>query len=166
MKRVCAWCNSKMNSQECDDEGSEELVTHSICDECSDNLDFQLGVSLDRYLNSLKIPVIALDTDDGIIAVNHEALKLHPNETLNITKSWNGKVFECAHARLPEGCNRCVHCSGCAIRSLTAETFKTGSRQEKIPAHTHQCSSALEKADLLISTEIIDGTVILRLEPR
>lgn len=161
MKRVCAWCNKSMQPVKGRKE-DEELVTHSICSDCADNLDFQMGVSLQRYLGSLKIPVIALDETGKVIAINQEAKKTGVPETS--VASWGNKVYECSHARLPKGCKTAIHCSGCAIRAIVEQVYKSGTSQREIPAHLDHCSKdSRSKADLLISADKIEGIVYLRL---
>jgi len=164
MKRVCAWCNSQMEILQTTNKDSVGLVTHSICDDCADNLDFQMGVTLLRYLDSLKIPIIALDESGHIIAINDEAGKLHANKPVEIAASWRDKVFECANARLPEGCKRPVHCSACAIRIITADVYRTGKSQSNVPAHFNSSAADLnEKIDLLVSADKIEDIVFLRI---
>ncbi len=164
MKRVCAWCNRPMDPVDKGGKASANLVTHSICSECSDNLDFQLGVPLKSYLDSLNIPIIALDGTGATIGINAAALKLGKEKNPVTSAEWPGTVFECAHARLPEGCKRTVHCSGCAIRIVATESFATGEGRHDVPAHLNHCSSNPdEKVDLLISADSIDGIVFLRI---
>lgn len=164
MKRVCAWCNRQMKTLQADIKNPGGLVTHSICDDCADNLDFQMGVTLARYIDSLKIPIIALDESGQIIAVNNEARKLHENRNIAVSAIWNDKIFECAHARLPEGCKKAVHCSGCAIRFITADTYRTGISQNDVPAHFNSCSADLtEKIELIVSADKIENIVFLRI---
>lgn len=164
MKRVCAWCNRQMETMQTDDGEVEGLVTHSICNDCADNLDFQMGVSLARYLDSLKIPIIAFDERGRIIAVNEEALKFHKNKNVDISANWTDKIYECAHARLPEGCEKAVHCSGCAIRFVTADAYNTGLSQSDVPAHFNACSAELtEEIDILVSADKIENTIFLRI---
>jgi hypothetical protein len=143
---------------------TDDLVTHSICDDCADNLEFQMGVTLTRYLDSLKIPIIALDEGGRIIAVNNEAGKLHDRTIVDVSAPWGKKIFECAHARLPEGCKKAVHCSGCAIRFITADVYKTGMGQIDVPAHFNSCSADLTEAiELLVSADKVENIVFLRI---
>jgi len=163
MKRVCAWCNSPMGSVRIKKTADSSLVTHSICSDCSDNLEFQLGVPLQRYLDSLKIPIIALNGDGRVIAVNCEASRIHPGKTGEEMAEWHDRIFECAHARLPEGCGNTVHCSGCAIRFAAVECYRTGESLRNLPAHiTHCDSDSADKAELLISADMINKVVFLR----
>ena len=164
MLRVCAWCNKPMSPVRTGGKASVNMVTHSICPDCADNLDFQLGVSLKEYLDSLKIPIIALDGNGSVIEVNSAAALIYKDKSRIESIKWKEKVFECAHARLPEGCKKAVHCSGCAIRFVTTDAFNTGERQHNMPAHLDHCSSDThEKIELLISADKIDDIVFLRI---
>jgi hypothetical protein len=152
-----------MNPLHKDGDNDDGQITHSICDECADNLDFQMGVSITKYVDSLKIPIIVLDRNGKVIAVNNKARKLHRDKNLATTATWNDKIFECAHARLPEGCMSAVHCSGCAIRFITANTYRTGMSQQDVPAYFNSCSAdSAEKIELLLSAEKIENIIFLR----
>jgi len=164
MKRVCAWCNKAMSPVKTESKASTNVLTHSICSDCSDNLDFQLGVSLTTYLDSFKIPVVALDGNGLLIGVNRAATEIYKGKAAIEPAEWQEKVFECAHARLPQGCKKAVHCSGCAIRIVTSESFRSGASTSDVPAHFNHCSSdRTEKAELLVSADKTDNIVFLKI---
>jgi hypothetical protein len=141
-----------------------EMVTHSICCDCADNLEFQLGVSLKNYLESLHIPIVALDGNGTVIGINAAAIAAYKGKAVIENAEWQEKVFECAHARLPEGCKNRVHCSGCAIRIAATHAFNSGKEIINVPAHLNHCSSDLcENTELLISADKIDNIVFLRI---
>jgi ferredoxin len=143
---------------------SAHMLTHSICSDCSDNLDFQLGVSLETYLDSFKIPVVALDGTGFLIGVNKAAAEVYNGKADIDPVKWQEKVFECAHARLPQGCRQEIHCSGCAIRITANDSYTTGKSSRTVPAHFKHCSSdSTEKAELQISADISDNIVFLRI---
>lgn len=163
MKRICAWCNKFMGftGSESRDTG---LITHTICAECADNLDFQLGVSLRRYLDSLRIPVLVVDEDNRILLTNEEATRCGKG-MIETGEAFNGKVFECAHARLPERCSHDIHCSACTIRFAVTDTYRTGNSHDDLPALLNDCtSSPAEKFDFHISTRKVDAVVYLRID--
>lgn len=167
MKRVCAWCNKSMSPVKTGGKAAANLITHSICPDCSDNLDFQLGVSLETYLDSLTMPVVALDGNDALIGINRAAVEIYRGKAIMEPVEWQEKIYECAHARLPQGCENKVHCSGCAIRIVTGASFSSGESIPNVPAHLHHCSAGpTEQAELLISTEKIDTIVFLRIVRR
>lgn len=163
MKRVCAWCNKPMSPVRSKGKAGS-MVSHSICSDCADNLDFQLGVPLQTYLDSLAIPVVALDGSGALIGVNRAATELYKGKAVIDHVEWQEKVFECAHARLPHGCNKTVHCSGCAIRIAATASFGSGESVRDLPANLNHCSADLdEQAELLISAEKIDSIVFLKI---
>lgn len=164
MKRVCAWCNSAMSPVKTGGKAAANMLTHSICSGCSDNLDFQLGVSLTTYLDSFIMPVVALDGNGALIGINGAASERFKGKAVSASAEWQEKVFECAHARLPQGCEQAVHCSGCAIRIVTSESFRTGESSSAVPAHVNHCSSdRTETAELLVSAEKTDDIVFLKI---
>jgi hypothetical protein len=76
---------------------------------------------------------------------------------------WPEKVYECAHARLPQGCSTAVHCSGCAIRFAVTKTYNTGTSTIELPAHLDHCSADInENVELLVSADKVDNIVFLR----
>jgi len=146
-------------------EDTDELITHTICEECSDNLDFQLGVSLHRYLDSLKIPIALIDGMGNILKTNAEAAKMPISPECELACEWHGRIYECAHARLPERCSNTIHCSGCTIRFAVTETYNSGLGFSCVPALVNGCtSSPAQKCDYLISTNLVDGMVLLKIE--
>lgn len=141
------------------------LITHSICDECADNLEFQLGVTLQRYLDSLKIPIVLVDTEGNTLLANAAAEDVPEQAPLRLPDEWPGKIYECAHARLPEKCSNDIHCSGCTIRFAVSETYTTGQEIVATPALLTGSSSApAQRYDYLISTKLVNGTVHLIIE--
>lgn len=164
MKRICAWCNKLMSPKNTADKGTANQVTHSICPDCANNLDFQLGVSLTTYLNSLSMPVVALDGNDSLIGINRAAVALYRGKAVIEPVKWQDKIYECAHARLPHGCEKSVHCSGCAIRMITNATIASGESSINVPANLNHCSAdTTEKADMLISAEKIERIIFLKI---
>jgi len=164
MRRVCAWCNKFMGKTDSGDD-SVGLITHSICDECADNLDFQLGVTLQRYLDSLKMPIVLVDSDGNVLQANSVAKNFAGAPPVQPEGGWDGKIYECAHARLPERCSHMIHSSGCAIRFAATETYTTGRNITSVPALLNGCSSSLEiNCDYIISTKMVNGIVHLRID--
>lgn len=162
MRRVCAWCN-KFMGETCPGEDSADTVSHSICDECADNLDFQLGVTLQRYLDSLKMPVVLVDGSGNVLQANSTAQQCAC--AVQPGKEWSGKIYECAHARLPERCSHLIHSSGCTIRFAVTETFTTGREITAVPTLQNGCSSSERtRGDYLISTKLEGGIVLLKIE--
>jgi transcriptional regulator with PAS, ATPase and Fis domain len=164
MKRICAWCRKKLGSVD-SRSGTEDVITHGICKNCGENLMFQMGVELEEFLNSLKLPVVVVNGTGTIVTGNDHAQKLLRKRPAEIQGYQGGEVFECAYARLPEGCGNTMHCSGCTIRRTVTDTYRTGKSFSRVPATLD--TGALQKPErikLLISTEKIAELVLLRID--
>ncbi len=159
MKRICAWCKKEINTSGNED---DERVSHGICEDCVSNLEFQMGVTLKEYLSSLKFPVMAVTNDLKAIYANVPALEILGKEIDEIYGEFGGDIFECAYARLPEGCGKTYHCSGCAIRNAVRETFEKKTPVLNVQAKL-KCDNIEkpEEFDMLISTEMTGNIVLL-----
>lgn len=164
MKRVCAWCKEELGRVH-SQEGSENVITHSICGNCRDNILFQMGVELGVFLDSLKLPIVVVNGEGTIVTGNDQARKLLRKGLAEIEGYKGGEVFECSYARLPDGCGNTVHCSGCTIRRTVMETHGTGRSFLRIPATLNRNTlQDSEKINLLISTERLADLVLLRID--
>ena len=133
MKRICAWCRKEMGRV-----GSqakfENLITHGICENCRDYMLFQMGVELRVFLDSLKLPVVVVNGVGAVVTGNDQARTMLGKELTEIEGYKGGEVFECAYARLSDGCGNTIHCSGCTIRTTVMETYSTGKSFVRVPA--------------------------------
>jgi len=164
MKRVCAWCNKSMSPVKTGGKAAAKLISHSICHDCSVNLDFQQGVPLKQYLDNLTMPIVAFDGNESLIGINSAAIEIYRGKAVIDLVEWQEKIYECAHATLPQGCEKTVHCSGCSIRMVASATFSSGKSSRNIPANLQNCcSDTKERAELLISADKIDTIVFLRI---
>jgi len=164
MKRICAWCRKQLGSVD-SRSGTEDVITHGICENCGENLMFQMGVELKEFLNSLKLPVVVVNGTGTIVTGNDHAQKLLRKGPAEIQGYRGGEVFECAYARLPEGCGNTMHCSGCTIRRTVMDTYRTGKSFLRVPATLNTINlQKPEKIKLLISTEKIADLVLLRID--
>ena len=142
------------------------IISHGICNDCADNVEFQLGVSIKKFLDSFNMPVVMLDVDGRAITANRNALDLLKKELVAIKHVLLGNIFECAYSRLPGGCGKTTHCSGCTIRSAIKDTFTTGRSNIKLPATVaYNRDDLREGVSLLISTEKALNYVLLKFEP-
>lgn len=144
----------------------DDEPSHGICPECVSNLTFQTGVGLQEYIESISLPVIVVDDDVRVQAANASACRALGKRAPALLQRSGGTVFECAHARLPEGCGRTIHCSGCAIRRAVTITFETGAPQDRVPATlTRKDADRPSAAVLYITTVKAGAHVLLRVEP-
>jgi len=164
MNRVCAWCRKELGTID-SQAGLESVITHGICRNCKDNMLFQMGVELEVFLDSLKLPIVLVDRGGTIVTGNDQARTLLRKGLPEIEGYKGGEVFECAYARLPDGCGNTMHCSGCTIRRTVMETHRTGRSFLRIPATlNHNTPQDPEKIKLLISTERLADLVLLRID--
>jgi len=164
MKRICAWCRKELGTVD-SQAGSDNVITHSICKSCKDNVLFQMGVELGVFLDSLKLPIVVVNRRGTIVTGNDQAKKLLRKGLPEIEGYKGGEVFECAYARLPEGCGNTMHCSGCAIRRTVMRTHETGRSFLRVPTTLNQNNSEHPKeTKLLISTERLADLVLLRID--
>ena len=133
MKRVCAWCRKELGRVDWQ-AGSENVITHGICGSCRDNVLFQMGVELGVFLDSLKLPIVVVNRGGTIVTGNDQARTVLQKGLPEIEGYKGGEVFECAYARLPDGCGNTMHCSGCTIRRTVMETHGTGRSFLRVPA--------------------------------
>ncbi len=162
LTRVCAWCNTVLGEKA----GHERGITSTICPDCVDNLDFQVGTSRQRLLDSLPLPVLVVDSTGAALAANAAARALVGKAIDHIVGHLGGDIFECEYARLPRGCGQTIHCSGCAVRRSVMTTFTTGKPCRRVPAQLRPYPKDAEhrQIDLLISTEKVGDTVWLQID--
>lgn len=164
MKRTCAWCNRHLGTTPTDTQ-PQDVVTHGICPECADKLYAELGLDLTTFLDEIEAPVVVVDETGVMQAANETARELLQKDLPDIRGYRGGEVFECAYAKLPEGCGETTHCSGCTIRRAVMDTFQTGESKLKTPAYLNRGTpEEYRKTDLLISTEKVGGIVLLRID--
>ncbi len=160
MKRACAWCTKEMGAVEGSSRPDTE-ISHGICESCVDNFTFQQGVPFQRYLDSIPVPVLAADRYVVVKAVNRKACDVLGKDTREIVQHLGGNVFECAHARLPEGCGRTIHCPGCVIRKSVTRTFETGEPQVSVPATLRRGDTDHPSAVVFFITTVRPGEVVM-----
>ena len=159
MKKICAWCEKDLTQTVIQQDG----ITHGICPECALRVFGQQGTShnLQGFLDSISVPVVAIDGLCRVTAANERLRDMVGNRTLNMIYSPPGEVFECSYAFLPEGCGETIHCSGCAIRRAIFETFETGQLLVRVPAVLHRED---KEVGLHITTELVGDVVLLRVD--
>ena len=157
----CSWCNNEIG-QNGTTRSNDHRIAHTLCAACAEHFVFQMGVPLQNFLDSLPAPIFVVNDNVEVQAANTLGLKLLNKESRDVVKKLGGVVFECAYARMPEGCGGTVHCSGCAIRRAVYETAETGESRINIPA-TLRCDPSHDVV-MLISTEKMGNVVLLRID--
>ena len=163
MQWICAWCNADITPKT-DPAPEQKLISHGICPGCARSLLASQGVALQEFLDGLAAPVVLVDASVRITALNQAArIALETSHERAQHQSF-GQVFDCSHARVPGGCGKLFHCSGCAIRTAVETTHVTGNPQSNVPATLVRGSDSAADASLLVSTFKSGGVVALRVE--
>jgi len=165
VKEVCAYCGEVLVESEADGESGGD-ITPTICFGCLRDIFRQpTGEPLHRFLKRLNAPVVVVSGAARILTANVPVLNMLGKKLKDIEGLPGGDVFECAFAKLPGGCGKTVHCSGCTIRRLVAETFATGKSFTRVPAYlTPGEPEAPGRIDLTVSTQKVEGVVLLRID--
>jgi transcriptional regulator of aromatic amino acid metabolism len=164
MKLVCSKCN-KNYRDDYSELSSERVITRGICDECTSFLLWPNRPTMTDFLDCFDAPIVAIDSLGNVITANQIARELLQKELSDIVGLQGGNVFECAFAKLPEGCGKTIHCDGCTIRKTVMDTLHTGKSHSKMPAGlTHGTSVDCVEMQLLISTERVNEIVMLQIE--
>lgn len=138
-----------------------ELITSGLCESCS----MSVRYSLPDFLDTLDAPVVAVDPNVVVKVANSRANALFGKGPGEVLEKKAGDVFECPFARLPGGCGRTIHCSGCTIRINVTETHRTGEPRMRVPAYLCQGTvDAPEEISMHVSTEKIGDLVLLRID--
>ncbi len=159
--RTCAVCSREMSLATV----AGRSITNKVCESCLGLIGAQGGIPLRDFLDGLDVPVVVVDDDVVVKQANKPLLRLIGRDLPEIRGRRGGDVFECAYARLPEGCGKTVHCSGCAIRRSVTWTFITGESLNQVPAYLNRdMDTQFRQLGMLISTEKVWDMVLLRID--
>lgn len=162
-RQVCAYCGRNLNALP--EQGQPDRISHGVCQNCFPALVAGSGLPFAAFLDSLPAPVLVLDQEMRIVAVNAKARQLTPDVGRDLRGSLPGEAFGCVHAHTPEGCGRTVYCQTCAIRRTVVKTAATGESQIRIPAYADiEDMLGLHIVRFLISTEKVGEIVLLRID--
>ncbi len=163
MTFICAWCGTEIKAS--DNNHSDGQISHGICPACSDTFSRYDGLSLQTYIDSMPIPILVVDTNTGVVGTNAKASEMLGCKPERLIDRVIGPVFDCAYSRLPQGCGRLIHCSGCVIRNCVLRTFNTGQPQVSVPATlTSGSPDELSEVVLTVTAVKTAGVVVLRLD--
>ena len=144
---------------------AQRAITGGICEKCLSHFGTQAGTPLLEFLDRLDVPILLANNDGEVALVNQPLQAMLGKNLSQIKGKRGGDVFECAYARLPGGCGKTVHCSGCAIRRAVTETFLTGKSLRHVHAHLNRdMVTQILQLGLVISTEKAWGMVLLRID--
>jgi len=144
----------------------DDTLSHGICSKCSEHFIRQWkGLDLCEYLKAFSWPVFVVDVDRRLIACNEPAEKALGWDMGAMRGLKTGEFMECAHARLPEGCGKTVHCRDCQLRISIAETIETGKAQVNVLAYQVNLVEGVPRTrSLSISTAKIGEAVAVTIE--
>lgn len=161
MKVVCSYCRKDLGRKPPLGDGG---VTHVMCPECGAYFGAQWrGMSYPEYVSRFPYPVVLLEGEVRVVAINAPACDLlgrRPSEVIGLL---GGEALECAHARLPGGCGKTVHCPACAIRNTVTATHRTGRATDRAPATLRRRDGQV--LSLLVSTRLEGQVVRVVVEP-
>ena len=144
---------------------SENAITHGMCEECANKIFTEIGIKSESFLDDLAAPVLVVDKTGRVVSGNRLASVLLQKDLRDMKRFNMGDVFECGHANLPEGCGKTVHCDVCTIRNSVMDTFLSGESKLEVKAFLNGGNQDdYKKTDLLISTEKVNGVVLLRID--
>ena len=164
MKTVC-FCCSKVISTDAFNPSSDHIITHGICDDCVTKMLWPNNPLLLDFIDSLNAPVVVINSSGNVTCANKTARELLQKELPDIVGFQGGNVFECAFAKLPEGCGKTLHCDGCTIRNTVMDTMMSNKSHLNVPAGLSRgISEMYDDIQLLISTEKVNDVVMLRID--
>lgn len=165
MRKQCSWCRADMGDVDSytDD---DKLVTHGICQDCLNHLSKnKKGRPIDAFIDELPLPVVLVDSQRRIEFSNEKACQILGKELSELKGRLGGEAFECSYARLPGGCGKQNHCTGCAIRIAVTECHRTGKSQEQVTATLRRKTDEGDvDTRFIISTTKVNDLVLLQID--
>ncbi|MCX5771269.1 MAG: hypothetical protein NTZ09_13520 [Candidatus Hydrogenedentes bacterium] len=140
-------------------------VTTDLCPRCVDYFELREVADICQYIENLPAPILVVDGDGMVRGANTQACKAVSKDLPHIVNLRGGDVFECAHARLPGGCGRTVHCSGCTVRRAVLDTLSTGNPLSGISVEVLQNVKGKDRrVTFQISTQRLANCVLLQID--
>ena len=163
MITVCSWCQKTIGV---DDQPPVEVVTHGICVSCAHRyFTAAHSIPLFEYIDQLAQPILLIDKDRLVHFANRAAQQMTGKSQSQIVGKLGGDVIECIHAATEAGCGRTVHCDGCQIRICVNATFERKVGRRNVEAYRDLMTpTGVERKRFMISTEYLDGLVMLRVD--
>jgi hypothetical protein len=133
MRVICSYCRRTIRA---DPHARVTDVSHGMCEPCGQHFErLWAGMPVNEYLDDLGHPVLLMDGDARVIAMNAKLAELIGADQEATRGLTGGEAFACVHSRLPEGCGRSVHCRECAIRRAVETVARTGKPKERVAAY-------------------------------
>ena len=117
------------------------------------------------FIDQLVRPVLVVNSEGRVKTGNEAACEMLNKGIDSMEGYMGGDVVECAYAKLPGGCGKTKHCTGCTIRNTVMRTFSTGKSQSKVEAYQYiQMPDDVKKMRFLITTEKVGEIVLLKID--
>ncbi len=150
---VCAYCRKTIS----DERGGSSDVSHGMCASCADHYErLWTGMPLSEYLDTIDHPVMMMNGDGALVAVNQKFATLLGRDRAQLRGLLRGEAMACVYSLLPEGCGKTVHCRECTVRRAVETVTKTGKPLQRIPAYLDTKDG---RVNLRISVKARDGLV-------
>lgn len=165
MRKICAWCNKKLETPVSSDGTDLPIITHGICSQCAESFFLDPGESLEEFVDSLNIPVLVLEASQRVLTANRKARSMLGESIAQLHMPMIGSALTCVNARQPGGCGKQSACQVCKIRATLLDTAETGRSHARVQAWRNLTSPSDETATkLTISTEKIGFYLLLRID--
>jgi PAS domain-containing protein len=160
MRVICSYCRQVIRE---DPHARVIDVSHGMCEPCARHFErLWAGIPLGEYLDDLPSPVIVVDGNGRVLAMNQKLADLLGADRAAAVGLMGGEAFACVRSRLPEGCGRTVHCRECTIRRTVEEVARTGKPKERVRAYLNRADG---RVDLRVSARPAKaGTVQVTIE--
>jgi transcriptional regulator with PAS, ATPase and Fis domain len=154
MKIICSYCRRPCGEKE---PLEDDRTTHGMCDDCFDHFERQAqGLKLDEYLDEFEKPILIVNKEGRIAALNKNAAARLGRPQKKIVGLLGGEAIECNFSRLPEGCGKTVHCETCTLRQTIIETLTTGKTLQNVRKTVRKNDREI---DMVFSSYYVDGMV-------
>jgi PAS domain-containing protein len=161
MKKVCAWCGAVVSAGT-----GARPVTHGICQQCKEAALIHLTPrSLATFLEKLRMPVLAVDAGNRVLAANHLACEHLGKRADEVVGRLCGDLLDCLRASLPGGCSKTQECPTCTVRRALEHTYSSGETCRRLLVSVDARSpGATTRTELVITTEKAGAVVLLRVD--
>ena len=159
--RICSICKKELGDP-FEKEIPEIHISHGICRSCLDDYMKGSGISLNEFMDSLPVPVFAVDVEGRVQAANKLGRETVSKQEDQIAGFLGGEVFQCHYSTLPGGCGQTPHCKSCVIRNSVMKTHSTGEPCIRVPAcQDLDTITGTRTIRFLISTKLAGDVVLL-----
>jgi PAS domain-containing protein len=158
MRVVCSYCHKHLR----DLPGAPAGVSHGMCPDCAAHFErLWAGMPLGEYLDDLPHPVMVVDGNARVIAVNGRMAAMLGRAPAELRGLRGGEALACSRSRLPGGCGNTIQCRECAIRGAVERVARTGRPVRRVPAYLRTAAGVI---DLVVSARPRGGAVEVTVE--